>query len=77
MANESGVKNVLSPDRRREMILRRLAGEPREYLADAYGVSVRTVSSEYAKAKEDPEAAAGEARKEYEFRRRVWEMLSE
>lgn len=75
MANETGVKSVLSPDRRREMALRGLSGENRGHLAGEYGVTKQTVQTEIRKARELTEADAAETSKRLEFQKRVLQML--
>jgi ATP-dependent RNA circularization protein (DNA/RNA ligase family) len=65
----------LSPDDRREMILRALSGENRTYLAQEYGVSRVRLYQLLEAAEKMSEADVNEAAKELEFRRRVLEMV--
>lgn len=76
VTNKTGIKDVLSPDDRRELVLRGLAGEPRQHLADAYGVSLRAAKMHLRKARDLTGADIAEASKELEFRRRVLEILN-
>jgi DNA-directed RNA polymerase specialized sigma24 family protein len=74
VTNKTGIKDKLSNDDRRELTLRGLSGEPRQYLAETYGVSLSRVEKLLRAARAMTEADVNEARKEYEHRRQVWVM---
>lgn len=67
----------LSPDARREMILRALSGEPKTYLANEYGITRSAIYQQLEKIERMTEADVNEASKELEFRRRVLQMLED
>lgn len=75
MTNETGIKDKLSPDQRRELVLRGMSGEPRQYLAETYGVSLSRVEKLLREARDLTEADANETSKELEHRRRVLELI--
>lgn len=64
----------LTPDVRREMILRGLSGENKTYLAHQYGITRRRLYTLLEEAGAITEADVNDASKELEFRRRVWEI---
>jgi hypothetical protein len=67
----------LTGDARRELLLRALSGENKTYLVNEYGIARSRLYALLEAVEKDPEAAASEARKEWEFRRKVAEMLSD
>lgn len=79
MTNKTGIKNVLSPDQRRELAERAAFLVPQNegaylLLAEEAGVSLDTVYKLRRKALGVAEADVGEARRDYEWKRRMWEM---
>lgn len=66
---------TLSPEARREIVLRALSGERRSSLAREHGVSESYVYRLISEATSDPTARLAEAEAELEFRRRVLGLL--
>lgn len=65
----------LQPDARREMLLRALSGENKTYLAQEYGIARSRLYALLEKLEATTETDVNEARKEYEFLRRVLQEL--
>jgi DNA-directed RNA polymerase specialized sigma24 family protein len=77
VTNKTGIKNKLTQDERRELILRGLSGEPQQYLAETYRVTLSRVEKLLREARRTTEADVNEARKEFEHRRRVLEFVGD